>query len=162
MDKIGTLYPALLLCAVILMFYRQHKHPPEDDEDDFTYLTVREQIAIANQTAEEIATAEQLITDMQESTQDDVMVLHIEWIGRDAQRHEMDLHCSGEDTATECIIQIAEREVHELKNALAHQCAVLSEEGRSRQHRRQNAAAQEGEGSVDEAVYGLRSRYLNG
>ena len=159
---IGALYPALLLCAVILMIYKRRREEPEEDDDGFSYLTVREQIALANQTAQEIGTAEQLITDMEESTCSDIIIVHLEWIGRDAAKHEMHLQCDGINTATECIIAISEREVNDLKDELAHQCAVLSEEGRSRQHRRQNAAAQEGEGSVDEAVYGLRSRYLNG
>ena len=159
---IGALYPALLLCAVILMIYKRRREEPEEEDDGFSYLTVREQIALANQTAQEIGTAEQLITDMEESTCSDIIIVHLEWIGRDAAKHEMHLQCDGINTATECIIAISEREVNDLKDELAHQCAVLSDAGRNRRNGRRNAGYQRGGESVDETVSMLRDAYLDG
>lgn len=161
---LGIVYLFLLIAAVVYLTKR-NRHADEDSEqeDDFEYLTVREQLAIANRTADSIAEAEQLITDMQESAVEDVMVLHIAWLGRDNKRHTIALDCNGCNTSTECMIQISEREIHDLKNDLAHQCAVLSERGRNRLNRVQIDADRRGEAiQIDETLHALRDAYLDG
>ena len=143
---LGIVYLFLLIAAVVYLTKR-NRHVDEDSEqeDDFEYLTVREQLAIANRTADSIAEAEQLVTDMQESAAEDIMMLHIEWIGRDDRRHEISFGCDGYNTAT------------------AHQCAVLSERGRSRRNRVQIDADRRGEAiEVDETLHALRNAYLDG
>lgn len=160
---LGIFYLFLLIAAVVYLVKRsRHAEDETEPDDDFEYLTVREQLAIANQTADSIAEAEQLITDMQESAVEDVMVLHIAWLGRDNMQHTIALDCNGCNTSTECMIQISEREISDLKNDLAKQIAILSDRGRRRLNRRQNGAEQKGEGSIDEIVSALRSSYLNG
>lgn len=161
---LGIVYLFLLIAAVVYLTKR-NRHVDEDSEqeDDYEYLTVREQLAIANRTADSIAEAEQLVTDMQESAAEDIMMLHIEWIGRDDRRHEISFGCDGYNTATACMIEISEREIHDLKNDLAHQCAVLSERGRSRRNRVQIDADRRGEAiEVDETLHALRNAYLDG
>lgn len=161
---LGIVYLFLLIAAVVyLVKHSRYAEEETEQEDDFEYLTVREQLAIANRTADSIAEAEQLVTDMQESAAEDIMMLHIEWIGRDDRRHEISFGCDGYNTATACMIEISEREIHDLKNDLAHQCAVLSERGRSRRNRVQIDADRRGEAiEVDETLHALRNAYLDG
>lgn len=161
---LGVFYLFLLIAAVVYLAKRnRHASKETEPEDDFAYLTVREQLAIANSTADSIAEAEQLITDMQESAAEDIMMLHIEWIGRDDRRHEISFGCDGYNTATTCMIEISEREIHDLKNDLAHQCAVLSERGRNRLNRVQIGADRRGEAiQIDETLHALRDAYLDG
>lgn len=145
-EKLGILYFVLILIGAIRLFIRAARKEQQEDADDFAYLTVREQLAEAQATSDALGEAEQLITDMQESCEDDVMILHIDWIGRDDEQHTLELYCDGSDTASECMTEIAEREVHDLQIILARQCAMLAEEGRHRQNHRQNERIA-GEGS---------------
>lgn len=163
-DVLGMVYFFLLIVLIVYLVMRRQPQKQEEPDNDFAYLTVREQLAAASQTADMIAEAEQLIADMEESNADDILVLHIEWLGRDDQMHELSLNCDGINTATACMTEIGEREINDLKNDLAQQCAVLSEHGRSRQNRRHYGRNPEGEGSesIDEVVSTLRSSYLNG
>lgn len=152
----------ILLSMFVLLFVRKRNdtaaEPPEE-RTDFDYLSVREQIAAAKETADQVGDMEQLLTDLAESCEDDVIILHIEWVGRDDMQHEYDLYCGGLDTASECMTEIAEREVHDLREALAYQCAVLSERGRHRQNHRQNDFDAIGDEAYDQAVRAVRSSY---
>lgn len=152
----------LILCALIVAVIFVRRARASVHRDDFEYLTVREQLAIANNTADTIAELEQLCTDMQTSDRSDVMMLHLEWIGRDNEAHAIDLACDGENTCTESMIEISECEIHELKNDLSHQLAILSGEGRSRRNSGQNKRFAEGGGSIAEVVSALRKAHLNG
>lgn len=162
-EALGIFYLFLLIAALVYLAKRRARYD-EEHESDFSYLSVREQLAVANRTADTIAEAEQLITDMQESDESDVLVLHIEWLGRDDKMHEMSIDCNGINTATECMIEISDREINMLKTELAHQCAILSERGRHRIICRKNIEYSAGEGSadIDEIVHTMRSNYLNG
>lgn len=137
-EKLGILYFLLILTGVIRLAVKAARRADPEEPDNFEYLTVREQIAEAKATSDALGEAEQLITDMQESTADDVIVLHIEWLGRDDAQHSLDLCCDGDNTASECMAEIGEREAYELRQLLARQCAVLSDCGRHRQNHRQN------------------------
>ena len=159
---LGIFYLFLLICLIGYLVKKRIEKDRNDEGSDFAYLTVREQLAVANRTAETIAEAEQLIEDMQESRSDDVMMLHVEWIGRDDRHHTIALACDGYNTSTACMIEISEREINDLKNTLAHQCAVLSESGRSRINGGHNDASRRGEAiEIDEEVHAMRSLYLN-
>ena len=160
MSDIGNAYLVLLIALVLFMMAKKIRRRIHGDE--FEYLSVREQLALANETADTISEMEQLETDVQESHADDVMVLHMEWIGRDNERHAVELSCDGRNTISGCMEEICERQIHDLKNELAHQCAVLSDNARRRNKRRQYDTHQEGEGSIDETVSALRGAYLDG
>lgn len=147
----------ILLSMFVLLFVRKRNDTadePSEERTDFDYLSVREQIAAAKETADQVGDMEQLLTDLAESCEDDVIILHIEWVGRDAEQHAYDLYCDGEDTATECMTEITEREIHDLRQALAYQCAVL---GRHRQNHRQNDFDAIGDEAYDQAVRAVRS-----
>lgn len=159
-SDLGVIYFMLIVGAVFWIFVRKVKGRVQ--ADDFEYLSVREQLATANETAETISELEELSTDMQESTRDDVMMLHVEWIGRDGEKHAVVLACDGMNTCTDAMSEICETEISSLKNTLAHQCAVLSGNGRHRRNCRKIERAQ-GEGlRIAEKVSALRAHYLNG
>ena len=158
----GMILILMILCVMIWLSKKTRELAEEqDDSDDFAYLTVREQIAEAKATSDALGEAEQLITDMQECTPDDVIIMRIEWIGHDDEEHEMELYCDGSNTAAECFAEIGEREAHELEQILSRQCAVLSGHKRSRQSSRRSYAAARGEeDDVDEALRGMRGADL--
>lgn len=155
----GMILILMILCTMIWLAKKTRELAEEQDEpDDFAYLTVREQIAEAKATSDALGEAEQLITDMQECTPDDVIIMRIEWVGHDDEEHEMELYCDGSNTAAECLAEIGEREAHELEQLLSRQCAVLSGNKRRRQSSRQSYSFVRGEesGDVDEALHGMR------
>lgn len=134
--RMDTLYAAAAVSLLIALLVKLIQ-PPKDDADDdaedydFELLTRREQLATAKETADAINDLEQMQTDIECSNADDILMLHIEWIGRDGVKREHELYCDGMNTNSECMVQIAEREIHELRQALSYQCGVLSERGRS-------------------------------
>lgn len=155
----GLILILMILCAMIWLAKKTRELEEEQGEpDDFAFLTVREQIAEAKATSDALGEAEQLITDMQECTPDDVIIMRIEWVGHDDEEHEMELYCDGSNTAAECLAEIGEREAHELEQLLSRQCAILSGHKRSRQSCRQSYGFVRGEesGDVDEALHGMR------
>ena len=163
-EALGILYLFLLIVLIVDLAQKRYQKDKSEEQEplDFSHLTVKEQLAIANKTAEMISDLEQLITDMQESRIDDIMMLHIEWIGRDDRQHEISIGCDGYNTATECMTEIAEREAEDLKNELAHQCTALSDHGRHRQNRGHISMIRRGEAlEDDEAMHTMRSVYLN-
>ena len=124
--------------SIIIVFLIKLIQPPSDDEPaeddggayDFELLTRREQLATAKETADAINDLECLQTDIDCSNADDVLMLHIEWIGRDGQKREHELYCDGMNTSSEGMSAIAEREIHELRQALSYQCGVLAKDNR--------------------------------
>jgi hypothetical protein len=132
-----TLFAAAAVSLLIVLLVKLIQ-PPKDDaeydddaECDFELLTRREQLAAAKETADAINDLEQMQTDIECSNADDILMLHIEWIGRDGVKREHELYCDGINTGSECMIQIAERGIHDMRQELAYQCGVLSERGRS-------------------------------
>lgn len=158
----GMILILMILCTMIWLAKKTRELSEEEDgQDDFAYLTVREQIAEAKATSDALGEAEQLITDMQECTPDDVIIMRIEWVGHDDEEHEMELYCDGSNTAAECLAEIGEREAHELEQLLSRQCAILSGNKRRRQSSRRSYAAERGEeDDVDEALRGMRGADL--
>lgn len=124
--------------SIIIVLLVKLIQPPSDDEPaedgggayDFELLTRREQLATAKETADAINDLECLRTDIDCSNADDVLMLHVEWIGRDGQKREHELYCDGMNTSSEGMSAIAEREIHELRQALAYQCGVLAKDNR--------------------------------
>ena len=162
-DKLmGFFVIMALVCAMMWLARKTRELAGEDeDADDFAYLTVREQIAEAKATSDALGEAEQLITDMQGCTPDDVIIMRIEWVGHDDEAHGMELYCDGSNTAAECLAEIGEREAHELEQLLSRQCAILSGNKRRRQSSRRSYAAARGEeDDVDEALRGMRGADL--
>lgn len=132
---------------------------PEDPESGFAFLTVREQLAAANTVADKIAEMEQLQTDLAESTPEDLLTVHMEWIGRDNKQHAYDLLCTGTDTASESLAAAAERESYMLREVLSRQCSALSGAERRTQNETQNEYKPEGEWWRDKAVRSVRRQY---
>lgn len=142
---------AILLCWFFIKTMqpkREEEQEEEDEPPDFEYLTVREQLATAKATSDALGDMEQLITDMETCSEDNIKVIHIEWLGEDDKNHSYDLYADGSNTVTECIEAIAEREQAELRRTLAYQCSVLSKHTRSMKNCAKNYAGNAaGEGS---------------
>lgn len=155
-EFVGAIVLILTFAALFYAAKTQRQGEEEDERNDFDYLSVREQIAAAHKTADTIGDLEQLLTDLQQSCEEDITVLHMEWIGRDNEKHEYDLYCNGTDAATECMAAITECEVHDLRGLLAYQCEAISAE-RHRQIYRQNGTYAIGDEADDEALSALRN-----
>lgn len=140
---IVAVYAAIGVKIVKSIFRRPLPDQEEDEEEpeqetDFEYLTVREQLAAANAVSDSVADMEQLRTDLAACSPDDLLGVRITWLGSDGREHQYDLMCNGEDTASECLDSIAARESYELRALLSHQCAVLARGTRSTQNCTQN------------------------
>ena len=133
MDTLFAAVAVSFLIVFLVKLISPPKHDADDDAEDYDFelLTRREQLATAKETADAINDLEQMQTDIECSNADDILMLHIEWIGRDGVKREHELYCDGMNTNSECMEQIAEREIHEMRQALSYQCGVLSRHGRS-------------------------------
>lgn len=161
-----NLFAVMFVAMLAWIVWKAIRHPvveevEEDDSDDFEYLTVREQLATAKKTSDALGDMEQLLTDMQLCSADDILVVHVEWVGRDNECHAYDLFCNGIDTATECMGEIAEREARDLRRTLAYQCAVLAGGTRSRKYCRKYGTETVGEDEIAEAVSAMWDDHIN-
>lgn len=163
-DMIGGVYLVVLLIGGLIWLSRKARAADDDPDpaDDFALLTVREQIAEAKATSDALDQAEQLITDMAECSEDDVLVVRLEWIGHDAEKHLLELYCDGINTAAECLSEIGEREAHDLQAILSRQCAILADGGRHRQNCLQSSGFLRGEDANDEVMSAVRRGYFGG
>lgn len=154
-------FVGLLILANMKRPELSNEEDAEDDDVSFEYLTVREQLDTAQTTSDALGDMEQLITDMDIVSDDDILVIHIEWLGKDNANHSYDLYADGSNTVTECMAAIAERESAELRRALAYQCGVLSRHTRSGKNSGKNYAKRaRGEGSdIDKALSDMRNAH---
>lgn len=160
-DLISFLALSLYAAVGIKLLRSYRRQDPEEEEPEeeptaFEYLTVREQIAAAKTLSDKIGEMEQLQTDLIESTPDDLLCVHLEWIGRDGAAHAYDLMCSGSDTASEGLAAAAERESYMLRGTLSRQCATLSASTRRTQNGTQNEWKRRGEWYDGETVRDVR------
>jgi hypothetical protein len=129
----------LLIAAVyVWIIYRLAKHilrrepaqeEPEDDAD-YRLLTIREQAEAARIMADTIGDVEDLITDLQTCSGEYLVNIRISWVGSTGAHH-VDIMCDGINTASCCMEQIMEREIHDRKVALSRQCRALARGTRS-------------------------------
>ena len=103
----------------------------DSDEDDisdnyFDFLTVNEQFAEAKVTNDELVVMQGLISDLSMCSTDNQLVIQISWSDSNGKSNTYDLYCDGVNTASECLSQIAKREVFELRGTLSYQCSRLA------------------------------------
>lgn len=129
----------LILCIAFLLFasskIESRKQEEEPEYLDFDLAGANEKIDIVSETRIDLNAMEQLATDLQVSTPDMQFVIQLAWIGRDGKDHTYDLYIDGQNTATDAISLIAEREINELRQALAYECAELSYETSTKRKR---------------------------
>ena len=122
----------LILCIAFLLFasskIESRKQEEEPEYLDFDLAGANEKIDIVSETRIDLNAMEQLATDLQVSTPDMQFVIQLAWIGRDGKDHTYDLYIDGQNTATDAIALITEREINELRQSLAYECAALSRE----------------------------------
>lgn len=157
---LGVITAVLMLLGwnVVVPALNKREEPEEDVPEeilDFEYMSVREQIKTTSETSEALWSMEQLQTDLSLSDEDDVLVMRLEWIGRDGKAYSYDLFCNGENAASEYLTAIAEQEDYALRKTLAHHCTVLAKTARSRKNGRKNDAEKAGE-CYEEAMCHLR------
>lgn len=150
MEKVvGIFYLVLLF---VLIYKVATRNNADDDRSDFDLASVNEKFEIAKRTNDSLHSMEQLITDLDICDEERQIVIQITWLGEDDTTHAEDIYCDGKNTATECMREIAEREAHDLRNALAYQCSSLARCTRRRKNSRRNDYAEIGEWLDEQAV----------
>lgn len=94
---------------------------------EFDLATVNEKFSMAADTRESLNAMEQLVTDIDICNATAQKVLHLQWLGEDEETHEYDLYLDGQNTATECMREIAVREIFDLRGSLSYQIERLAE-----------------------------------
>lgn len=148
----------LMICYAVFGWWLWRKSNPQpeqkpeeqldDDEEDipdFEFLSVREQIDTVKRTSDKLAALEDLQLQLQESTEDDILPVQMEWLSRDGTTHQLTVFGDGQDLITECLITLTEVEIHDTRKVLAYQCETLAKRSRSRKNRRKNSSDTEGE-----------------
>lgn len=120
---------ALLILGIILLIYvdvQIERRKGEYRDAEFDLATVNEKIIKADQTRINLNAMEQLATDLRVSSPEKQIVLQITWLDFNGESHVYDLYCDGINTASESMQAVTEREIYELREALAYQCAELN------------------------------------
>ena len=106
----------------------EYEELDESDTSDnyFDFLTVNEQFAEAKVTNDELVVMQGLIRDLSMCSVDNQLILQISWSDSDGNTNTYDLYCDGLNAATECISQIAKREIVDLRSTLSDQCSRLA------------------------------------
>ena len=122
---------ALLILGIIFLIYvdvQIERRKEEYRDAEFDLATVNEKIIKADQTRINLNAMEQLATDLRVSSPEMQIVLQITWLDFNGESHVYDLYCDGINTATESMQAVTEREIYELREALAYQLADLNRE----------------------------------
>ena len=166
-EKLSAL---LLLCYAVIGWAllrwaygapKPEQEPEPEEEPDFAFMTVREQVEAVRRTSDALQDLESLQDELTESTPDDILPVHLEWMSRDGTMHALEVYCDGTDTATESLWALADTEIHETKKALAYQCEVLAKHTRSRKNGRKNDFLRGGE-DVEEVLRNVRGSHRDG
>ena len=131
---------ALIVLAAITILYVSHeieKRKREERFTDFDLATMNEKFMRAEQTRINLNAMENLATDLAASSPEMQIVLQIQWLGFDGEKYTYDLFCDGINTASDNLKEITEREIHELREELAYECAELNYETMHRRDSRQ-------------------------
>lgn len=150
---------ALFLGMVI--HYIRKRQAEKPDCPEFDVLSVSEKFETAKVTNDNLLAMEQLATDLSICDTDTQKVIRLEWMGGDNRQHIYDLYCDGSNTATECMIEIADREIYDLKTRLSYQVEELSSATRRRLIGRPNNLEKAERGSINGFVRSVRERYFN-
>lgn len=133
---------ALLILGIILLIYVdvqiERRKAEEYRDAEFDLATVNEKIIKADQTRINLNAMEQLATDLRVSSPEMQIVLQITWLDFNGESHVYDLYCDGINTATESMQAVTEREIYELREALAYQLADLNRETMHEQNYERN------------------------
>lgn len=132
MEVIASLIAIGLFVIVAVKAIRMWRGDDDSPDPDFDLLTVEEMRKTVDSTAEELEAAEQLITDLSLCSEDYLLSVRVKWLGDNGEKYTYDLICDGINTASADLTEIMEREVSELRGALAYRCEKLAKVTRSR------------------------------
>ena len=124
--------------AILLVISSRIEKKKKSEYVDFDLAGMNEKLNIADETRKGLNAMEELATDIQTSSPDLQIVIHLTWVSHDGEPREYDLYIDGCNTASDAMNMIIEREINDLRTALAYECAALSYETRSRKSDRKN------------------------
>lgn len=111
----------------------------DDSDDDYEIFTTSEQARFVAEQMQQLEYLEQLLTDIESASPDLVRVVQLSWMAADGTRtHDLYLH--GDDAATEWMLQIIRREIHDQRS----RCALHAQALASRTRRVRNGAQNDG------------------
>lgn len=138
-----NLIACLFIAGLLYVTYKlalsaTQQEEPEEEVNDFDLLTVTEKVKVAKETSADIEQMEQMLTDLDLCNDYAPQIIRIEWQSVDGTNHAYDIYCDGDNTATECMRDIAERECDDLRQTLAYQCGQLAKVTRRSRNSAQN------------------------
>lgn len=131
---------------------------PEDDEPEFEYLSVQEQIETVRRTSDALAVLESLQAEIDDSTENDILPIHIEFMARNGETHELEVYCNGTNITAETLTDLVQAEIYTRKRTLAYQCEVLARQTRHRKNSRKNREMRGGE-RIDQILREVRGTH---
>ena len=135
-DYIVLLIVGIIIIVLVSRRIRyNHRVSPYND---FNLLTANEMFEQAENTRQGINRMENLITDLSAAKPNRQIVIHMQWLSEEEEAQDYCLYCDGQDLATEKMIEIAEREITELRAQFSYQCAALEKATRNRNNDRKN------------------------
>lgn len=155
----------LLMCYTIFgiwMFRKinpqKQEEEPEQDESDFAFLSVREQVETVKKTSDTLADLEDLQLQIEESNEDSLLPVCLSWMSRNGEIHELEIFVDGIGISTECLHTLTEAEIHDTRKALSYQCQVLAKAARSRKKGRKDVVWGGGE-DIDQVLREVRGSH---
>lgn len=127
---------SLLLIGLLCIGYVSRRIRKRSPYNDFDLAGMNEKFFMAEQTRRNLNAMENLMTELQTSSPERQIVLHIEWLADDEIAQQYDLFCDGYNTATDRMREIVEREINDLRNEFAYEVTELQKATRSRKNNR--------------------------
>lgn len=128
-----------LICRHIRAGESPAEMPDDDSDDDYEIFTTSEQARFVAEQMQQLEYLEQLLTDIESASPDLVRVVQLSWMAADGTRtHDLYLH--GDDAATEWMLQIIRREIHDQRS----RCALHAQALAARTRRVRNGVKNDG------------------
>lgn len=127
---------SLLLLGLLCVAYISRRIRKRSPYNDFDLAGMNEKFQIAAETRRALNAAEQLMTELQTSSPERQIVVHMEWIGDNENVQAYDLYCDGYNMATDRMREIFEREINDLRNEFSYECSELQKATRGRKNHR--------------------------
>jgi hypothetical protein len=129
---------ALIIVGLLCVAYLSRRIRKRSPYIDFDLASANEKFEMASQTRRNLNAMENLMTELQVSSPERQIVIHMEWIADEEIMQQYDLYCDGYNLATDKMREISEREINELRNQFAYQCNQLQRATRHRKNDRLN------------------------
>ena len=122
---------SLLLLGIIVIIFVSRRMRRQSPYYDFDLASTSEKFAMCEQTHKSLRTAENLVTDIQTSSPERQIIIHMEWLADDEIMQQYDLYLDGGNLASEKLQEVFDGEINELRTRFAYECDQLSRVTRS-------------------------------